>query len=432
MPRHFPVAVSSAFVALALSAGSASGQSDTAPRLDPSRPLDLSTTVALARRSSPAVQQARAAAARDAALARQASAYPNPKLDVQHERTSAGSTRNEQVIATFVQPIDLAARPARLRAAALRRGRSEASVSATLDSVAAEAAELFAAAVAADVRAALARDAAATVARARRIAAARLAAGDISGLEDRRMALEEARLVTQLGDATLERHRSRLRLFALIAPTLDARARDAFALDGQVAETPALALDTLVTRALAGRGDLRASRLAAEASVADARAAVLSRLPVPAVAAGIKREDAAGLGALRGVAVGITLPLPFWDRQGARVEATTAEAARAAAQARWLEAEVVRSVHEAAASLAAVTTQRDALRAAIGADGVRPGLAAAEAAYAEGELSLVEWLDAVEAFLDAARSLASLDQQYLRSRAALERAVGSSPWSTIR
>ena len=55
-----------------------------------------------------------------------------------------------------------------------------------------------------------------------------------------------------------------------------------------------------------------------------------------------------------------------------------------------------------------------------------PALSAAQVAYAEGEISLVEWLDAVRAYHEAEATFASLRAESLIRRAALERVVGMS------
>ena len=54
------------------------------------------------------------------------------------------------------------------------------------------------------------------------------------------------------------------------------------------------------------------------------------------------------------------------------------------------------------------------------------GNAAFEAAYAEGEIGLLEWLDAVRAYQEAETTFVSLWAEYIARRAALERATGAS------
>jgi outer membrane protein TolC len=51
---------------------------------------------------------------------------------------------------------------------------------------------------------------------------------------------------------------------------------------------------------------------------------------------------------------------------------------------------------------------------------------AAEAAYGEGEISLLEWLDSARAYQEAEAAHATLWAEYIARRAALERATGAT------
>jgi len=84
----------------------------------------------------------------------------------------------------------------------------------------------------------------------------------------------------------------------------------------------------------------------------------------------------------------------------------------------------VQEVEQAWSAVLAAETQLEALRPQLGSE-ASAALAAAEAAYAEGEITLVEWLDAVRAYQEAEASYASLRAETVIQRAALERAVGT-------
>ena len=71
-----------------------------------------------------------------------------------------------------------------------------------------------------------------------------------------------------------------------------------------------------------------------------------------------------------------------------------------------------------------MTEQLDALRPLLGAD-AQLALQAAGTAYAEGEISLVAWLDAVRAYHEAQSSFAILQADHVIRLMTLERAVGS-------
>ena len=86
---------------------------------------------------------------------------------------------------------------------------------------------------------------------------------------------------------------------------------------------------------------------------------------------------------------------------------------------------VAREVGEAAGALAAAEAQLAALAAHVGED-ARIAVRAVQASYAEGEITLVEWLDAVRAYQDAESTFATLQAEVAVRRAALARAVGVS------
>ncbi|MEK6611920.1 MAG: TolC family protein, partial [Gemmatimonadota bacterium] len=75
--------------------------------------------------------------------------------------------------------------------------------------------------------------------------------------------------------------------------------------------------------------------------------------------------------------------------------------------------------------------QQARLACELGAE-TRTALTAAQVAYTEGEITLVEWLDAVRAYRETEASFASLGAEVLIRRAALERAVGAPIVATPR
>ena len=80
-------------------------------------------------------------------------------------------------------------------------------------------------------------------------------------------------------------------------------------------------------------------------------------------------------------------------------------------------------------ALRAVEVQRAALAPHVG-DDTRAALRAIQSAYAEGEATLTEWLDAVRAYQDAESTYATLQADAAVRRAALERAVGTPLFNT--
>jgi outer membrane protein, heavy metal efflux system len=260
---------------------------------------------------------------------------------------------------------------------------------------------------------------------ARRVSETRLATGDVSGYANRRIRLESARYATIRAEALLARRSARLALASLIAPSADSLSVD-FVLDDSPA--PA-AIDTtvgsLVDVALRARPDLRAAQLEAEAAAAEARLASRERIPVPTVSAGFKSEKVSGAEQrFDGFTLGLSIPLPLWDRRDGAVGAAEADTRRLRADVDASRRRIAREVLEAADALRATEEQLDALRGELGPESAA-ALHSVQVAYSEGEISLVEWLDAVRAYQEAESSYATLRAESLIRRAALVRAVGS-------
>ncbi|MGZ8454977.1 MAG: TolC family protein, partial [Gemmatirosa sp.] len=120
---------------------------------------------------------------------------------------------------------------------------------------------------------------------------------------------------------------------------------------------------------------------------------------------------------------GISIPLPMFDRRAGAIEAAEAEARRVVAEGDVVRRRITREVADAADALRAVEEQRAALAPHLG-DGAQIALRAVQASYAEGEITLVEWLDAVRAYQDAESTYATLQAEVAVRRAALARAIG--------
>jgi cobalt-zinc-cadmium efflux system outer membrane protein len=345
------------------------------------------------------------------------------------EQTSVNGGTNWQNIAMFGQPIEIGGQRSARQAAARHRGTAAvarlAAVEAQIDL---EVGRAYALAVAADYRVARTAEAADVFARARQISADRLAEGDISGYEYRRIALEAGRYAALEAEMMLARHATRLSLATLLASSSDSIS--IFAAEMLLLESIATVpidepLDSLIALAFQRRPDLRAAGFDVEASVADMRLTSRQAVPTPTVALGFKNERAAtDLGISQGFVLQVALPLPLWDRRRGATDAARAETQRVEAEREDFRRNVAREVEHAWRMLAAVTEQLDVLRPLLGAD-AQLALQAAGTAYAEGEISLVAWLDAVRAYHEAQSSFAILQADHVIRIMTLERAVGS-------
>lgn len=390
------------------------------------RTLTLREARELARRSSPELLAAREAVAAARARARQAGAIPNPVLSYQREQTSRAGQTNSQNIAAIDQPLEIGGvRGARINVARIRREAAEARLAMAEAQLDFDVTRAYALAVAADRRADLARQGANAFTRASTVSRTRLAEGDVSGYAHRRIQLETARYASLLAEATLAQRAARLTLATLVATSADSLRDTAMVLEDSIGEmTLAITEDSLWSLAARHRAELRAAELEAEAAVAETQLARRERIPVPTVTAGVKNEEIAGDNSFKGFVAGITIPLPLWDRRRGAVDAAGADARRRTAEAEVVRRRVWREVVESAAAYRAIDEQVTLLRPQLGAAS-QAALRAAQVAYAEGEIPLVEWLDAVRAYQEAEASFALLRAESMIRRAALERAVGA-------
>ena len=393
-----------------------------------SRPLTLADARAAAHRVNPDLAQARAAVDAAAGRARQAGALTNPTLSYAYEETSAGALRNSQSIVAVEQPLELTGvRGARQDAARLRQEAAQADLHAVERQLDFDVTRAYVLAQAADQRLHLTERAATAFDRAQRVTGERLAAGDVSGYEARRIRLESARYAAQRAEAALVRRTALVALASLIGMPLDSLAALVLTPPDSGLFLPATQeRDSLLAAALGRRPELLAAERLVAASQADARAAGRERIPVPVASAGWKTEHTTGGNVrLDGFVAGIALPLPLWDRRAGAVSAARADTRRRESEGDIVRRRVVREVDEALAALEAAEAETARLAPALGPEAAA-ALQAAEAAYTEGEITLVEWLDAVRAYYEAESIFVTVQAEVHVRRAALARATGQT------
>ena len=393
----------------------------------PAQVLTLEEARIRAIKTSPELNAAREGIVASAGRERQAGAFPNPILTYSREQTSRAGRTSWQNIGLVEQRLDFGGqRGARRVAAAHRREAATARARSLESDLLFEVTRAYALAVAADRRAERAGQAAAAFDRARRISRERLAHGDVSGYADRRIGLEAARYSTLRAEALLARRSARLVLGALLTGSADSLAVLEQPLEDSLALPQLnLSVDSLRALALVSRPELLSADAEVAAAGADARAFRREAFPTPTAGIGFKNEKGAGdPSAASGFVLQLSLPVPLWDGKRAGSQAFEAEARQRTAEAGGLRRRVVQEVEQAWAGVRATEEQLEPLRPQLGRE-ARAALTAAEAAYAEGEISLVEWLDAVRAYQEAEASFASLEADYVIQRAALERAVGT-------
>jgi cobalt-zinc-cadmium efflux system outer membrane protein len=388
-------------------------------------PLSLADARSRALAASPELRAAEQALAAAAGRARQAGAWTNPTLTYGREQTSRDGETNSQDIVSLDQRVEIfGQRGARRRVAELEQRAAGARLSAARSAVSFEVTRVYAAAVAATQRAALANEAAGAFGTARRVSRARLAGGDVSGYQHRRLLLEAARYATLRSSALLARDSALRSLSLLIGGSARSDSTARLGLTDTLAPAPlALTVDSLVTLGTRARGELVAGQLEAQAASAGIRAASSERIPAFTLSGGYKDERLATGESLRGFVAGVSLPLPLWDRRGGAIAAARGEAGRRTAELERLRRQTVLEIEDAYATHQALGGQLVELRSQLGEE-ARKARRSAEAAYTEGEISLLEWLDSVRAYQEAEAAYATLWSEYVTRRAALERLTG--------
>ena len=357
--------------------------------------------------------------------ARQAGAWLNPTLSYSIESMSGDGVSDAQDIVRLDQPIEIGGqRGARQDAANLTLAAAEHRMAAAEGRLDFEVTRTYATVAAAGRRAELAEEATAIFARAARVSEARLDAGDVSGYQHRRLALEAARYGAAALTAQLARDSSLHLLAAMIGiPDSSEQLRSISLADLPPPRAFVGQVDSLVQRALAGRPELLAVESEAAARSAEARLAGASRIPTPTLSGGYKRQDI-NTSVLEGFVAGVSVPLPLWDRNGGAVSAARAEEARGASEVESIRRDTRLEVVAAYESQQVIGGALALLSAELG-DNAMKARGAAEVAYREGEIGLLEWLDAVRAFAEAEATYATMLAEYFTRRAALERAVGA-------
>ena len=389
-------------------------------------PLSLTTAREMARDANPYLIQAQNEAEANRGFERQAGALLNPTFSYVREQTTLSAGTNWENIFELNQPIEISgARGARKSLARSRREAAEALVKLAEWEIDFRVGSAYAQVLAAEYRSQETRDAVAIFDRAKEVAAVRLEQGDISGYEYRRIALEAARYISLDASLESERNYARLQLAQLIAPSADSVQVIASAMilsDLEFPDEVDLPLDTLVEMALNQRRDLVAQEHEVAARVSELRLRRREALPNPEVGFGFKNESSAG-DTGSGFTFRIGLQVPLWNRSGGEVRAQSALVLVAESEREQLRRSVEGEVRQAWSALRAAQRQVVALEDLLGED-ARIGLQAAEAAYAEGEISLVEWLDAVRAYHEAQLNFSDLVAGRAVRFMDLQRAVG--------
>lgn len=396
------------------SAPSALQGQDDVPRVTLAEALDAFAE------NSPALRMARAEAAGIAGRARQSRSYANPAFSLLREDLSHSGEDYWETTAGLMQRIEWPGRTV-ARGTAARHTITGAGARFRADSL-----QLAFSVREAYVTAWLAEEAERTIAQAAeliyvvtRAAEQRLEAGDISGYETRRLRLGRIQAERDEADAELRTRAARRLLASLVLPEVSLH--ELGPADAIIGVPPAIASGS-ARDALSGRPDLEAAARELDAARALHRVANLEWVPDPTVSLAYK-EHADGF---KGATVGVDLPLPIFNRAGgAREEAAARESAATSGLdllRRQAELDLVDASDRYSVARERLEVTGDGIMAE-----AEVLLSAAGVAYDEGEMTLVEFLDATGAFRDARLSALTLRAEAWIAYYNLLRAMGGAP-----
>ena len=381
------------------------------------RRLDLDEALRTFAEQNLELRLTRALTAGDAAAARQGTAFPNPVANVTHENLGNSGIRYAETYFIVSQEIDWPGRYSARRGAATS---TAAALAATLarDSarIAFEVQRTFVEAAASELRLESLRDVLEAFRQAERAATARFEEGDLSGYDLRRLRVELARYEMAFVVQDLEMRRARRTLTALVfGDSIEALAAPRVPL-GPVPNVPT---GNLVQHAVARRPEtaVAAARITlAEKNVSVARA---SRLPNLTLSGGYKTQT----DGFDGLFLGGSLPVPLFNQNAQGVAAGEARVTAARDDQRLAQQLIVTDVANA------IETYEAAMDgASLIADRLLAGqqdlLPIARASYSEGEMSLLELLDAAAAHWDAVRTVIDINARAWVAYFSLDRAVG--------
>lgn len=341
-------------------------------------------------------------------------AYPNPS--VTYSREGAGFT--EFLQAELSLPI-LGARAALSRAGVAATAAAEAERDARLWLLRSDAAATVARVVAEQGRLESARAHVREVERLIEILRTREREGEGSRF-DRLRAEQELRDTNQLAtSAAVALTEARATLSSMLPRDVSLTAIAA----AQIPQQAAVPMEDLLTRATSTRAELRALQQLGVRATLEAEAARRARLPSPNVFGGFKRADNAS-GRDTGGVFGLSVAVPLFD--AGRREAARWEAERARVEAE--KATIEYRIRSEITGASDVLTVRQAARSQDQQGAADELVQIAEVAYREGEVGILELLDAVRTASRARLRSIDLRLDARLAQIALERAVGDILW----
>jgi cobalt-zinc-cadmium efflux system outer membrane protein len=198
-----------------------------------------------------------------------------------------------------------------------------------------------------------------------------------------------ADLESERAAAAIARARARADVAAFLGPGVTP---DGLVAAGSWRQDPPRSLERLIAETLAARGDYQATEQAAARFDAERQAANALRIPTPSVTWGMKRSTA-GATTHYGSQLTFEVAVPLFNRGQAAAALASAQALRADAERAFLRGLVEAEVRAAHAAVILERARAVEYEQAL-VNTAEPLSAIARVAYEEGELGILELLDA--------------------------------------
>lgn len=243
--------------------------------------------------------------------------------------------------------------------------------------------------------------------------------GEGSKFDRIRTERERAELLAELALVQAEMELERSRLVAFLPP-----ATEIATVAGQI-ETILGPLDgtALVQRAMGAREDFRAEQRRLEQFRLEERAADRLKIPEPVLNAGFKRADVGQNRIANGGVVGVTIPLPLFNKGQAEVARYSAEQERISARLQILTQRIRAAVEGTVRAFNVRVQARDRYRQEL-ADSGPELIKIATVAYQEGEIGILQLLDAYRSQRQAQLRMLDIQAAVKEAQIELERVVG--------
>jgi cobalt-zinc-cadmium efflux system outer membrane protein len=351
--------------------------------------------------------------------------FPNPGLTATREQLSGVNEVYHETIFAIAQRLEIGGqRGARLTAA--RRGAAAAAAHVEVERLRLEfdvhRAYVRGAVALADLS--VLGEATEVFRRVEESGSVRFAEGDISRFDRNRLQIERARYETLLARAALETEEASRELALLVQPDSIGDGRGLLAAEplGELgAVAPSRTLDAALAAAVE-RPEVRAAAAEVEAAMAALSLVRRERIPDLTVSGGFKHQA----DGFQGAVVGLTLPLPLWNRNRGGVAEAQALADAALARRELALRRAQNDIRRAWDTQRSLQERMRTLGETLLPESAGL-LETARVAYGEGEMSLIELLDAADAYRSARESVNHLLGDYLIALYDLQRATGRLP-----